>query len=411
MAATLTDEVLARYCPVLFLHHLDKYMPCSVEWFIQRAGLHYYNEGVSGCGELHEFSSVPGGVEELLPAGQVTQEKLLAEQDRVLVPEHLSLTLDSMHFGGHDRRRLSEVPIYVHAKLVLDQVHGRPEAYEINYITFYAFNGHYAVPFGLPILMTGNHVGDWEHLTVRLDARTLELQGVWYNAHRNIEGEWCPAAAVPRTPCGRIIGHVAINGHGIYPHCGTISRLFFAANDRTSRAGPVWNPTKIRRMCGVPHEDAPHLCRTVRSRGCTLPPPQPMAAPRPPATLRATSAAYHAGSSLALASARSADLPLLHPLSSQLQEAQQHRQTEQQDVSSSAGARDEHWSGMGTGYALPQVEHDTSLWQQYKGYWGTVVGPMHQGWFSNPEPPVSRGLLRRLFLPCAPGVDSLPPRA
>lgn len=114
-------------------------------------------------------------------------------------------------------------------------------------------------------------------------------------------------------------------------------------------------------------QDAPHLCRTVRSRGCTLPPPQPMAAPRPPATLRATSAAYHAGSSLALASARSADLPLLHPLSSQLQEAQQHRQTEQQDVSSSAGARDEHWSGMGTGYALPQVEHDTSLWQQYKG--------------------------------------------
>lgn len=42
---------------------------------------------------------------------------------------------------------------------MLDQVHGRPEAYEINYITFYAFNGHYAVPFGLPILMTGNHVG------------------------------------------------------------------------------------------------------------------------------------------------------------------------------------------------------------------------------------------------------------
>lgn len=143
--------------------HTHHTVPCSVEWFIQRAGLHYYNEGVSGCGELHEFSSVPGGVEELLPAGQVcttiryghhlvhlhpsdsgtslaphrlwqplppltphcigarqvTQEKLLAEQDRVLVPEHLSLTLDSMHFGGHDRRRLSEVPIYVHAKVSL----------------------------------------------------------------------------------------------------------------------------------------------------------------------------------------------------------------------------------------------------------------------------------------------------
>ena len=41
-------------------------------------------------------------------------------------------------------------------------------------------------------------------------------QGVWYNRHRNIEGDWVPAAKVPRTPCGRIVAYVALHGHGTY---------------------------------------------------------------------------------------------------------------------------------------------------------------------------------------------------
>ncbi|EFJ52516.1 hypothetical protein VOLCADRAFT_115992, partial [Volvox carteri f. nagariensis] len=150
--------------------------------------------------------------------------------------------------------------LYLEQELVVDDS-GQPEAYEINYITFYAFNGHYHIPANVPLFRTGHHVGDWEHLTVRLDATSLELQvepgagpctqGVWYNAHRNIEGEWVPGVAVPRTPCGRILGFVAINGHGIYPKCGTIHRLFFIVNDRTSRRGPVWAPTRLVRLCGL----------------------------------------------------------------------------------------------------------------------------------------------------------------
>ncbi|KAG2448800.1 hypothetical protein HYH02_006151 [Chlamydomonas schloesseri] len=370
-------------------------MPCSVEWFLERAGLVYYNQGVSGCGEVDDgFLSVPGGVRELLPAGQVTQEKLLQVQAQVPQPEHLSLTLERQHYHGQDRHRLNEVPIYVHAKLVQDQVHGRPEAYEINYITYYAFNGHYAVPFGLPIFMTGHHVGDWEHLTVRLDARTLELQGVWYNAHRNIEGEWCPAARVPRTRCGRIIGHVAINGHGIYPHCGVIPRLFFAANDRTSRSGPVWNPACIVRMCGVSLQvDPRHLCHAVRSRGCSLPLPQAMAAaPEPPSTLRSTDAAGADAGSAVSAAADAAQVQL------EQQRQQQQRQPSSPLQTSDMTALANSAEPMLT-YALPEVVHDSSPWQRFEGRWGTVVGPMHQGWFNYPEPPLSRGLLKRLFLP------------
>lgn len=67
---------------------------------------------------------------------------------------------------------------------------------------------------------------------MRLDPSGQQLQGVWYNAHRNIEGRWCAAADVPRAGnapgagCasvgggdgdGPIVGYVAIRGHGIYP--------------------------------------------------------------------------------------------------------------------------------------------------------------------------------------------------
>ncbi|GIL71851.1 hypothetical protein Vretifemale_2315 [Volvox reticuliferus] len=60
-------------------------------------------------------------------------------------------------------------------------------------------------------------------------------------------------------------------------------------------------------------------------------------------------------------------------------------------------------------YPLPIVVHDTSPWQRYRGYWGSVVSATQQGWFLGPEPPVSRGCLRRLFLPFARGVERLEP--
>ncbi len=43
-------------------------------------------------------------------------------------------------------------------QLVVDD-RGCPEAYEVNYITYYPWNGHYAIPAGLPLVRTGHHVG------------------------------------------------------------------------------------------------------------------------------------------------------------------------------------------------------------------------------------------------------------
>lgn len=69
---------------------------------------------------------------------------------------------------------LDEVPLYVVVKEVLSK-EACVEAVEINYLTFYAFNGPYTI--GLPpfAFEAGAHDGDWEHFTVRCNIETPTL--------------------------------------------------------------------------------------------------------------------------------------------------------------------------------------------------------------------------------------------
>ncbi len=32
-------QVIAQYTPVLHLHHKERYLPCSVEWYLERSQL------------------------------------------------------------------------------------------------------------------------------------------------------------------------------------------------------------------------------------------------------------------------------------------------------------------------------------------------------------------------------------
>lgn len=70
---------------------------------------------------------------------------------------------------------LHTVPLYVHAKEVCTP-EGEIEALEITYITFYAHNGWYALAGFSWSPRVGAHDGDWEHLTMRLQAPSFTLQ-------------------------------------------------------------------------------------------------------------------------------------------------------------------------------------------------------------------------------------------
>lgn len=65
----------------------------------------------------------------------------------------------------------------------------------------------------------GNHVSDWEHLTVRLDKHTLQPTEVHYAAHDS--GRTLPWAEAPKAAGGtRPLAFAAWGSHGLYPDVG-----------------------------------------------------------------------------------------------------------------------------------------------------------------------------------------------
>mmetsp|Transcript_25093 Transcript_25093/g.68172 ORF Transcript_25093/g.68172 Transcript_25093/m.68172 type:complete len:404 (-) Transcript_25093:438-1649(-) len=327
------ERLVRDHVPVFFLDKKEKYGPCSVEWFLERASL--VERGKDG----------PASV--FLPRGQVTQEQLLDMQLRHTSPElrkRFALWLDDEDIAGPNPEFIDDVPVYVHVKAIC-WPDGVPEALEINYMTLFAFNGAYPL-FGLPCLLAGDHQGDWEHCTVRLRLQDLALSGVWYNSHRNVEGEWRAGKDVQRDPTGRISSFVARNGHGMYPQPGIVFRIFCAANDFTSAHGRVWRPKRVVRMCGNHGTRIP----ACASRGCGLPTPPSIMSSEP---------------------------------------------------QSSKGVQMET--------EFPILVEDFSLWQKWNGSWGTSRNPPKQSWFNNAEPPVSRTFCQRLICPLAKGVDTLIP--
>jgi len=84
---------------------------------------------------------------------------------------------------------LDDVPLYVVVKEVLNK-EAHVEAVEINYLTFYAFNGPYTI--GVPpfAFQAGAHDGDWEHFTVRCILQLVHLKHLL-----NVETRfYCPQA-------------------------------------------------------------------------------------------------------------------------------------------------------------------------------------------------------------------------
>ena len=315
-------QLVAVHTPALALHHDDPFLPCSGSWFASRSTL------------LRDGQRV-GRV------GSTSLAAALAEQAALGGPAaaraSLRLDLDPAARVGVPANQLPSVPIYVRAQLAVPPVDyggGRRATLEITYIALYAYNGPY-FPFGKLIGPgVGAHDGDWERVSVRVDAESGEVIGVWYNSHRPRDGHWVAAAAAPRSPCGRLLAFVARHGHGTYGQAGVIPRAFGFANDHTSGDGPVWRPATAV-MLRVHSHNAPHATLgRVTCRGCEVDAGGARGVPPPPSS------------------------------------------------SSSPAVK---------------VTDDTDGVGDYAGDWGTVLAPRSQGWWDKAECPTSRGTAMRLF--------------
>lgn len=262
-------ELIAANCPVFHLHPQDNFMPTSVEHFMHHSEL-IQQEVPSD--DVSQWTT-------RLTRGQVTSATLAAAQHRFRGQGSMRLLLCESARCGFPKDLIDDVPLYVNVKEVISR-EGQVEALEFNYLTFYAYNGPYSV-FGVAV---GAHAGDWEHVTVRVDAETGRTVGMYYHAHRNHDGVWLPARVMPRDKqgSGRPAAYVAYHGHGCYPTPGRQLRALLVANDLCAGDGPLWRP---RRCIVLPYlADRPPppsylpqrqpgslMIMRVPSRGTTLP--------------------------------------------------------------------------------------------------------------------------------------------
>lgn len=52
------QQVIAQYTPVLHLHEEERYLPCSVDWYIQRSQL-WLEEPIEHVSNMHVSCRVP----------------------------------------------------------------------------------------------------------------------------------------------------------------------------------------------------------------------------------------------------------------------------------------------------------------------------------------------------------------
>ncbi|CAD7699776.1 unnamed protein product [Ostreobium quekettii] len=253
MATDLHRRLLAKYVPEIRLHSRERYFPTSVETFLGVAELRKLSH------DLKRQGPEPLTHDVLVETGKLTRENLMAA-----AAEHDKGVLQLVvHEGDRAKATLSdlpEVPIYGHVREV-KAANGSVEALEVVYAFFFIFNGNLRVA---RVLEAGQHIADWEHLTVRLDP-SGELQGMYYSAHRTIDGDWVPASKIPMSK-GRPVTYCALNGHGCYPKPGVQPRIFYLVNDHCDGKGPVWRPKKVVLLSSL----APTV-PTVGSRGSALP--------------------------------------------------------------------------------------------------------------------------------------------
>lgn len=128
----------------------------------------------------------------------------------------------------------------------------------IQWLFLYGYNQPYTIKIAGKVVYQGDvlnvqnaHEGDYEHITMKVNAQTGELVAIYYAAHGRNEGMWMYPPGTTGNSLkefsvdnnGHPIVFSAHGGHGSYPKEGVYTRIYGLANDRTKK-GPLWKLTK-----------------------------------------------------------------------------------------------------------------------------------------------------------------------
>ncbi|KAL6214477.1 hypothetical protein ACLB2K_013911 [Fragaria x ananassa] len=190
-------SLINHYGPTVFFHPDEVYLPSSVGWFFKNGAL-LYKTGTDVGEAIDESGSY-------LPGGGSNDRQFWID-----IPS--GDQRKSVIYGN-----LESAKLYVHVKPALGGTFT-----DIAMWVFCPFNGPATLkvgPMDIALSKIGQHVGDWEHFTLRICNFTGELCSIYFSQHSG--GQWVDAYALEYIRGNKAIIYSTKNGHASFPHAGT----------------------------------------------------------------------------------------------------------------------------------------------------------------------------------------------
>lgn len=189
--------LIRHYGPTLFFHPDEKYLPSSVAWFFDNGALLFQQGASSGEHVDGEGSNLP----------------CEGSNDR-------KYWLDLPNDDRRERVKkgnLRSAKLYIHVKPASGGTFT-----DIVMWVFCPFNGPATLKLGLMnfcLSRVGQHVGDWEHFTLRISNFTGELWSIYFSQHSG--GEWVDIYNLEFIEGNKAVIYSSKSGHASFPQAGT----------------------------------------------------------------------------------------------------------------------------------------------------------------------------------------------
>ena len=210
------EALVNAYSPWICLHPDEPYFPSSVGWFFEQGAMLHKKGGAAEPVDLYGKNLPQGGVND----GEYW----------------IDLPIDESAKNKVKIGNLASSEISVHVKPVLGGT-----ATDMAFWVFYPFNGPGRAKLGVltvPFKRVGEHVGDWEHVTVRVSNFSGELKRVYFAAHS--AGQWKHSSEVEFLGGNKPVGYVSLHGHATYAKPGMVligGSAGVGIKDDTARGG------------------------------------------------------------------------------------------------------------------------------------------------------------------------------
>ncbi|PHT60731.1 hypothetical protein CQW23_03094 [Capsicum baccatum] len=192
------QALVKAYSPLIYFHPDEEYYPSSVTWFFQNGAL-LYTKG-----------------QESLPVGIQPTGSNLPQGGSNDCAYWLDLPTDDAAKSNVKKGDLLGAAAYLHVKPMFGATYT-----DIAVWLFYPFNGPAKAKLEFMTIALGKigeHVGDWEHVTLRISNFNGELQGVYFSQHSG--GIWVSASQLEFQNGNKPVVYSSLHGHAAYPKPG-----------------------------------------------------------------------------------------------------------------------------------------------------------------------------------------------